>query len=66
MLDDIRNSISATLSEIQLTQSRLGIKCDPADREAYDIICRIERRLLAQSPKKEPDCDHQIGEEAEK
>lgn len=26
---------------------------DPGDREAYDIIARIERRLLAQSPKKE-------------
>lgn len=26
---------------------------DPADREAYDIISRIERRLLAHSPTKE-------------
>jgi hypothetical protein len=25
---------------------------DPDDREAYDIICRIERRLLASSPAK--------------
>lgn len=51
-LDDTRNSISATLSEIQLAQSRLGLKCDPADREAYDIICRIERRLHARPVKK--------------
>lgn len=26
---------------------------NPDDREAYDIICRIERRIMAQSPKKE-------------
>lgn len=50
MLDEIRTSISVTLSEIQLTQARLGLKCDPADREAYDIICRIERQLMALSP----------------
>lgn len=51
-LDEVRDSILVTLSEIQLTQGRLGLKCDPADREAYDIICRIERRLMAKSPKK--------------
>lgn len=54
-IDSVRRSISATLAEIQATQKGLGIDaCDPGDREAYDIVCRIERRLLSRpAPKKE-------------
>lgn len=47
-LDEIKHSISVTLAEIQATQRGIGIiATDPADREAYDIVCRIERRLLS-------------------
>jgi hypothetical protein len=53
-LNDVRRSISATLDDIARTTRALraqGIDpSDPSDREARDIINRIERRLAAQQP----------------
>lgn len=58
-LEITRRSISVTLDEIRATKPRLqalGIDPrdmhDPDDREAHDIVCRIERRLNAASPSK--------------
>ena len=44
-LEQLKHSILATLSEIQ--RSDLGGLNEPDCREVFDIVCRIERRLLA-------------------
>lgn len=48
-----RRSISATLADIEQNTAALAVKGidarEPEDREAYDIVCRIERRLLAKA-----------------
>ena len=45
-IDKTRAHISAIIDEIAATQKALGFKTnEPSDREAYDIICRIERKL---------------------
>jgi hypothetical protein len=50
-LDRKRAEIAAILSDIEASQAALkasGVEFrQPEDREAYDIICRIERRLKA-------------------
>ncbi len=48
--DDARRSISATLDDIAAIPVEIRqLATDPDDREAYDIICRIERRLAARA-----------------
>lgn len=54
--DVARARLDAIISDIAQTQQallRAGLTpvdiYDPADREAYDIICRIERRLKQQA-----------------
>lgn len=40
------------VSDLTLALAAKGIDArDPGDREAYDIICRIERRMAAHSLK---------------
>lgn len=49
-LDATRASISATVDDIAEAHRALGgLATDPADREAFDIVSRIERRLQASS-----------------
>ena len=67
-MDEIRRSeIISILGDIEAHHSYLkarGIDAyDPDDREAYDIINRIERRILAASPAKQP-CAADTGGEA--
>ena len=45
-LDAVRLSVLATVKELQEGHRLLGLPPDPEDREAYDIICRIERKML--------------------
>lgn len=51
-----KREISAIVDEILSLTRALAVKGidarDPSDRQAYDIVCRIERRIMAQSPKK--------------
>lgn len=43
-----RARISALLAEIEATQKALGPAfSQPSDREAYDTVCRIQRRVQA-------------------
>jgi hypothetical protein len=57
-LDAVRRGILATVVDIHHLTAGLyakGIDArDPTDREAFDIVCRIERRLMAKgdAPKK--------------
>lgn len=52
--DKVRANISAIIAEIEATQRAMGVVVhQPDDREAFDIVARIERRLLAQ-PLKAP------------
>lgn len=48
-----RRSISATLADIEQNTAALAANAldarEPEDREAYDIVCRIERKLLAKA-----------------
>jgi len=47
-LDRTRASISATIDDIARIQSEMTyIVRDVADREAFDIVARIERKLRA-------------------
>jgi hypothetical protein len=49
-LDRIRAQLSALIAEIEQGHRALApldVR-DPGDREAYDIICRIERKLQQQ------------------
>ena len=52
-LDATRRRISVTLDEIleldrQLLAKGINARA-PEDREAYDIVCRIERKALAKA-----------------
>lgn len=43
-----RANVSAIVDEIARLQKSLGFKIgDPADREAFDTVSRIERKALA-------------------
>lgn len=44
----VRASISATMDEIVRGHQALGLPIDREDFEAYEILHRIERRILAQ------------------
>ena len=57
-MDDIRRAeIYSILGDIEHHHGYFkacGIDVsDPGDRECYDIICRIERQILAASPARE-------------
>lgn len=45
--DKARARISSIVGEIEATKAALGplYVSDPSDREAWDILCRIERRM---------------------
>lgn len=45
--EKVRAQISATVAEIEANPMRT-IATDPADSEAYEIVRRIERKLLRQ------------------
>lgn len=47
-LERVRARISAVIEDITETQRALGVDVsDPGDREAHDIVARIERRVRA-------------------
>jgi len=59
-LDRTRASIRATIDDIARIQSEMGpgvaaAASDPADREAFDIVARIERKLRVLRSTKGPD-----------
>ncbi len=46
--DLIFRRINAIIDEINRLQREIGIYVNqPSDREAYDIVCRIERKMRA-------------------
>jgi hypothetical protein len=56
-LDRTRASISATIDDIARIQTEMGqVVSDVGDREAFDILARIERKLkVLRSAKDDPD-----------
>jgi hypothetical protein len=52
-----RREILALVADIERLHRELGELAivDPDDREAYDILCRIERKLLAKRKSNETD-----------